>query len=332
MARLASDAKMGFYATSVETIKKVVEKTLFIQPNTIVVDPCCGEGDALASFNSLGCGQTYGIELDALRAQEAAKKVDFLLNGDAIYGVRRSLGWAGICFLNPPYGTNARGGRTELDFVKNWGSAVAPGGVMILVINPSSADEDMAKAIQMAGFTPVATLYDEDNEDYKDFGQFFVVLQRVAIGFRCELGKIIGALDSKKAVEINSFELDEKATPVMGKQPQMFKEVNYPEWKLTELYKHSGLNKKFEQLMHTTHTGFGSIETPNEGQSALLIASGVLNKEIDGLILKGTVEKFQVSVNQENDDGKVAKVKMIDCYRTIVIGLDTKTFEFTKYE
>lgn len=332
MARLASDAKMGFYATSVETIRKVVEKTLSNQPSTIVVDPCCGEGNALASFNGLGCGQLYGVELDAIRAQEAAKKVDFLLNGDAIYGVRRSLGWAGICFLNPPYGVNSRGGRTELDFVKNWGSAVAPGGVLILVINPSSADEDMAKEIQRTGFEPIATLYDKDNEDYKDFGQFFVVLRRVAIGFRCQLEKIAAALDPTKAVEIGGFELKEKVVPTIGRAPQMFKEVNYPEWKLAELYKHSGLGRKFEQLMHTTHTGFGSIETPNEGQSALLIASGVLNKEIDGLILKGTVEKFQVSVTQENDEGKVAKVKMIDCYRTIIIGLDTKTFEFTKYE
>jgi len=53
MARLASDAKMGFYATSVETIRKVVEKTLSNQPSTIVVDPCCGEGKHLHHLTAL---------------------------------------------------------------------------------------------------------------------------------------------------------------------------------------------------------------------------------------------------------------------------------------
>lgn len=327
MARLASDAIMGFYPTDITTIKKVCESTLSIMENTIVCDPCCGEGDALASFKMFNCAETYGIELDILRAKKARSKIDYLLNADALMGVRRNLGWAGIVFLNPPYGLNGRQQRLEIEFVKNWGSVVAPGGVMILVINPSSADEEMAKTIRHLGFEPLASLYDEDNLDYQKFGQFFIVLKRVAIGFRGGIDKLMSALQHPK--KVGSFECD-LYTPQVGKTPPLFKEVELPSWKQEEIYGKDDLDNEFSKLMKNSHTGYGSIEVPNDGQSALLIASGVLNKEVDGLILKGTVEKFQVQAT--TGDKEDVKVKLIDCYRTVVVGLDTKTLEFVRYE
>jgi len=329
MARLASDAVMGHYPTDINTIKKVVAMSLDIQPETKVVDPCCGEGEALASFRDYDC-DLYGVELDILRSQKASSRIDCLLNADAIYGVRRSLGWAGLVFLNPPYGVNFEGQRLELEFIKNWSNVVRPnGGALMLVINPSSADEKMAQTLRHYGLVPVVSVFDPSNEDYQKFGQFFMVFRREAIGYRHSIEEIMEALINP--VDIGTIEC-QKHTPLLGEEPKMFKESEFPRWKLDALYAKSNLGDKLMNIMKITHIGCGSIETPNEGQSALLIASGVLDKEIDGLILKGTVEKFQVAASVNDDDGELSKVKMIDCYRTVVIGLDTNTFEFVKYE
>lgn len=329
MARLASDAIMGYYPTGISTIKKVIDMSIDIQPGTKIVDPCCGEGEALASFRNYDC-DLYGVELDIIRSQKATAKIDYLLNADAIYGVRRSLGWAGLVFLNPPYGVNFEGERLEINFIRNWGGVVRPkGGVLMLVINPSSADETMAKSLRGFGFVPIASMYDPSSEDYQKFGQFFIVFRREAFGYRHPLEKILEALENPS--EIGTVEC-EKHTPLLGDVPKMFRESEFPRWKLDALYEKSNLHQKLTTMMKTTHIGCGSIETPNEGQSALLIASGVLDKEIDGLVLKGTVEKFQVAAPVNSDDGELSKVKMIDCYRTVVIGLNTKTFEFVKYE
>lgn len=329
MARLASDAVMGYYPTNITSIKKVIDMSLDIQPRTKIVDPCCGEGEALASFRNYDC-DLYGVELDIIRSQKAATQIEHLLNADAIYGVRRSLGWAGLVFLNPPYGVNFEGQRLELQFIQNWGNVVRPnGGALVLVINPSSADETMAKALRSQGLVPILSVYDPNSEDYQKFGQFFIVFRREAFGYRHPFEEILEALENPS--EIGAVEC-EKHTPLLGDVPKMFRESEFPRWKLDALYEKSNLHQKLTTMMKTTHIGCGSIETPNEGQSALLIASGVLDKEIDGLVLKGTVEKFQVAASIDNDNGELSKVKMIDCYRTVVIGLDTRTFEFVKYE
>jgi hypothetical protein len=147
MARLACESKMGFYPTSILSIQKVIEKTLVIPENKEIyaLDCCAGEGEAIEMIGQeYGC-KTYAVELDENRAKETSnKKIDVVLNADALNGVRKSNTWVGLNFLNPPYDISASGSRLELDFIERWGLTTAIGGVLILVINPSSADEKMA--------------------------------------------------------------------------------------------------------------------------------------------------------------------------------------------
>ncbi len=80
-----------------------------------------------------------------------------------------------------------------------------------------------------------------------------------------------------------------------------------------------------------------SIEHPNEGQAAILIASGALNKQLtlsDGnvVILKGTSTKFQKESPQIGNSGNVETVKLIDSYKTVVYGLSITHGQFVKYE
>lgn len=337
MARLASDTKMGFYPTSVKTIKKVIDKTISFPENKTVfaLDCCAGEGEAIEFIGAeYGC-KTYAIELDEQRAKIASSRnIGTVLNADSLYGVRKSNTWAGLNFMNPPYGTNTMGERLEIDFVSRWGLATSIGGVLVLVINQGSADEEMAKELRSQGYRPVVSFYDEDNSDYQKFGQFFVVLQRQLPNFRAELDKFMSLFQNPLNI---ADDIDiEKITIKTGGAPEMFKEIEVPRWKIEEQLAKSKLQKLFFDELKQASMINSSIEHPNEGQAAILIASGALNKKLslaDGteIILKGTSTKEKKQSEQMDDSGKVSAVKLVDHYKTVVYGLSLTHGQFIKY-
>jgi len=338
MARLASESKMGFYPTSVTSIQKVIDLTLELQKGTHVLDCCAGEGEAIEKIGATYSCNTYAVELDENRAKIANDRaIDIVLNADALYGVRKSNRWVGLNFLNPPYDQNASGGRLEIDFVEKWGLTTAIGGVMILVINPSSADEEMAEKLRKQGYKPMFSFYDPDNEDYKKFGQFFIVLQQHMMHFRAALSSFLEAFKSPKNInEVNS-ETITKLVVKPGAKPKMFKEIEVPRWKIEVQLQKSKLKDLFFNDLKVAGLQKKSIESPNEGQAALLIASGALNKEItlankDRVILKGSSKKIQTEFEKTNELGEVTSVKVVDSYKTVIYGLNLTNGKFVKYE
>jgi len=338
MARLACESKMGFYPTSILSIQKVIEKTLVIPENKEIyaLDCCAGEGEAIEMIGQeYGC-KTYAVELDENRAKETSnKKIDVVLNADALNGVRKSNTWVGLNFLNPPYDISASGSRLELDFIERWGLTTAIGGVLILVINPSSADEKMASKLRLQGYRPMYSFYDPNNEDYKNYGQFFMILQKQLPNFRASIDKF-------KNLFLNPINLDsdieiEKISFRTGIQPQMFNEIVIPRWKIEKQLQKSKLKKIFFDELRVGGFLNSSIENPNEGQSAILIASGALNKTLtlengDEVILKGTSNKEETEVPQTDEDGNITTVKLLDNYKTVVYGLNLTHGQFVKYE
>ena len=338
MARLACESKMGFYPTSIETIRKVVSKTITFPENKTVytLDCCAGEGEALEMFgNEYDC-KTFAIELDENRAKIATERnIDVVLNADAISGVRKSNHWVGLNFLNPPYDVSASGSRLELDFIERWGLTTAIGGVLMLIINPSSADEKMANALRLQGYRPMVSFYDPDNEDYKKFGQFFMVFQQQLPNFRASIEKFFSLFENP--LNINDDIDFEKISIRTGAEPQMFKEIQIPRWKVEEQLLKSKLKKIFFDELRSASFLNSSIEHPNEGQAAILIASGALNKKLtltDGseVILKGTSTKERKQFAQMDESGDVSSVKIVDSYKTVVYGLNLTHGQFIKYE
>lgn len=326
MARLASETKMGFYATSIKTIQAILDKTVEIQDDTFALDCCCGEGNVIEFFKEeYGC-YNYAVELNEERSRIAsARQINKVLNGDALNSIRKSNRWVGFNFLNPPYDYGADGERLELKFIDTWGLTTVEGGVMMLVINPSSADEEMAKKLILQGYKPLHCIYDPENDDYKKFGQFFLILKRVRENFRFDLDEFMKIF--KNPIALDDIGEIEKITAKKGMPPRMFKEINIPQWKLQDLLKRSTLKKHFFDSLRNASLDGGSIEIPNEGQSAILIASGKLNKRItlvngDEVILKGTVKKHRVDKPVIGEDGDVSQVKRVDSYQTVVYCLN----------
>ncbi len=112
--RLAAQAKGGFYPTPPRVTDLIAE---LIQPpagyarkeETLrVLDPCCGEGDALVRLaNALrkphaADVETYGVELHTERAEAARSRLDHVLGTD-LFATSIANGAFGLLYVNPPY-------------------------------------------------------------------------------------------------------------------------------------------------------------------------------------------------------------------------------------
>ena len=110
MARLAADSKMAFYPTPERSLACIVhwisrEYGRRGQGRTVhVIDPCCGEGaalDAVCGQSNLYPFESYGIELDIDRAQQASFCIQNVINA-SIFDVRvNPLESCGLLWLNP---------------------------------------------------------------------------------------------------------------------------------------------------------------------------------------------------------------------------------------
>src|SRR5512136_2435620 len=103
MARQEAQSKLLYYPTPSSQVELI--STWFSNPErSRLVDPCCGEGEALYDLKRLigGNGETWGIELSPFRAEKASKVLDIVLPAD-FYTVQWGENSASLIFLNPPY-------------------------------------------------------------------------------------------------------------------------------------------------------------------------------------------------------------------------------------
>lgn len=121
MARLHSEAKAGFYATPPGEMALVTNR-LTVQPGARLnlLDPCAGKGAALRQMADALAARgaevkTYGVELEAERAEECRKVLDHVVKGDC-FQLRASHGVFSALWLNPPYQETALGERAEVSF------------------------------------------------------------------------------------------------------------------------------------------------------------------------------------------------------------------------
>jgi len=136
--------KMGYFRTDDESVAAIISH---IQPVTKypvrIFDPCCGEGLALADFKQrLENCFTYGIELDAERANQARGRLDHVVHAsyDSVHISHHAFG---CLFLNPPYGDSAmdKDGKThrmEIEFLRRTIDYLAVKGLLIYIIPHTS--------------------------------------------------------------------------------------------------------------------------------------------------------------------------------------------------
>jgi Uncharacterised methyltransferase family (DUF6094) len=131
MARLESQAKMGYYSTPEETLECIKEK-LIISPGAVMLDPCCGEGSALMSVADEG-GTSFGIELDTERAVTASDMLDTVICGSIYEAIVRPLDSFSMLCLNPPYDWED-GERAEFRFLRHSHKWLMKGGLLVYLV------------------------------------------------------------------------------------------------------------------------------------------------------------------------------------------------------
>ena len=205
MARLASMEKGQFYPTPV-SIATLIARHINLEDvkprrGGVVrfLDPSCGKGEALAAFHHDLVTryphvptETWGIEINSLRAEDAAEVLDHVVDSPlevAGYSPTKREP-VSIIFGNPPYDTDDAVGvelydfrqqrfeYTHLDIVSKW---LAPGGVLVWIIPFRALNDDMARYLDLWYHSvEFFRFFDEGEpgEKFDTFGQIIILARK----------------------------------------------------------------------------------------------------------------------------------------------------------
>lgn len=140
MARLESQAKLGYFPCPKEVIKKVGRRIKNCHPEAVLVDPCAGEGIAVATLAT-----ALGIQSENVVACELDDPRSIALQGnlpDSNVSGRTdfqssvfSRHCASVALLNPPYDKElGYRQRAELSFLARTTTMLKPSGVLAFVM------------------------------------------------------------------------------------------------------------------------------------------------------------------------------------------------------
>lgn len=145
IGRLMNQVRLGYYPTEAAHVSWIKNALGFPEGKAVnLLDPCCGEGDAL---HLLGDGEdavTYGAELDESRAEAAQNMLDHVAIG-SYYFARISRSAFHLLFLNPPYLQIYGGARSEKRFLGESYDHLMMGGVLVYIIPYYRLTEDVCR-------------------------------------------------------------------------------------------------------------------------------------------------------------------------------------------
>jgi tRNA1(Val) A37 N6-methylase TrmN6 len=149
MARNNARVRMNFFPLP-DPVAEEIGRRLDFRSSCSVIDPCAGEGRALIAMTQhTSVCRRYGIELDAYRAEEAAKVLDIVIQGDAL-NTRSKVESFSVAFCNPPFdfeqGEQGGNQRMEKLFSAHIARWIVPGGILVLVI-PDDRLADCARTL-----------------------------------------------------------------------------------------------------------------------------------------------------------------------------------------
>ena len=142
--RLTGQEKMGFFATPPRITDLIRERLDTTGRPFAALDPCAGEGEALAQTTAGMDAMTYGIEPDSGRVAQAREALNHVLHC-TLDEARLAHQSFGLLWLNPPYDqeyitqeeqeeTGRKTTRKERIFLNRCLPLLAPGGVFIFIV------------------------------------------------------------------------------------------------------------------------------------------------------------------------------------------------------
>jgi tRNA1(Val) A37 N6-methylase TrmN6 len=319
--RIHGRIKMGHYPTPPRVVELIRNYLAFPSGQFSSLDPCCGEGTALASLVAGTSAVTYGVELDHNRAEESKRLLHHVLRC-GIEETRIQHGSCSLLLLNPPYDeltleeeSNSNTERQERAFLRMTVPYLIPGGVLVYIIPQNRLDKAIARLLA-SRFEHIHVLRFPDAE-YADFRQI------VVFGVK----KASNTLDEEEALRLQNAPKVDLAplsgnaqihypVPASGPLTQFRSILIDPE----DLAKHmaqSALWKRFTALTTRSELRIPRPPLPlHSGHLGLLLAAGKLDGIMgtgeDSHLVKGSVRKI-TTVLQEIK-GEVLEERELDRY------------------
>lgn len=337
MARLESQAKLGFYPTPDHLVPVIAS---FISPATVsanFLDPCCGEGEALNLMGLMLAGKTYGVELDKERGLQAKKVVNSLIISDAMR-TRVSDNSFSLLFLNPPYDWAVReeGERSERlghQFLLRFTSKLVDREVLVLIVpihilsRSSTFLSNWYEDIRVYKFPP---------EDYRVFNQVVLFGRKKPKSMPDEFLKHRVQAIGKGEIDIPALSMQDTHayTLLPSQHPQLFFSMDVEEEEAAGLVSKSLLWQDFWKELDP-NIECHPIMPLRKGHLAILLAAGYLDGRLTSqgcdLVLKGSTRRVTERTEELDldDTGKEVKtIKEIDKVEVGILALDLQTGKF----
>jgi tRNA1(Val) A37 N6-methylase TrmN6 len=331
MARLASQSKGGFYPTPPEVIERVAQLFVLGQEKIFLLDPCCGNGQALSLLKKRleargAVTYGYGIELSSDRAKQARELLDKVLSGSVFSTIIQPHNSFDVVFLNPPYDNGGNKERLELRFLKKARKWLADDGILILII-PLYVLANKSLASYLAMHFSCLTVLKFPKKLYSQFKQVVVLgRKRRNYDYEWTMDRLIqigkgrqfdtpGAygisfpfwqtLDNLEEFKIDLYYYLKIESCACG--PELFISADVkPEDILNWTEEKSPLLEKFKKRIELLEdTSFTPLMTLRRGHLVQLLVSGALNGKFKGrkgeILLKGTMLKVRKEVYSDKD-------------------------------
>lgn len=311
IGRLMNRVRMGYFPTDPDHVDILRSAVQYPEEPVNVIDPCCGEGLALARFTHGTNAVTYGVEIDTVRGEEAQSRIRRVGFGSFFHS-RISLNAFQCLFLNPPYlsAPSENGSRRlEKAFLADSMRLLADDGVLIYIIPFYRATHDVCRVL-CENFT--------DLRVHRFLGKEFEQFKQVVF-----IGRKIPRREAYKQTErlaeymlfpdniplITELPADAYILPAANKPVDQFKGAVFNEKELAEQLRRSGsIDRLFPQ-----RTGLKRDRQPllplNLSQIGLVGASGLMNGLVEcdtPHVIKGRIVKeMKAKVSPENEFGKM---------------------------
>src|SRR5271157_4423889 len=319
--RIHGRIKMGHYPTPPRVVELIRSYLAFPSGQFSSLDPCCGEGDALAGLVAGTSAITYGVDLDHQRAEESKCRLHHVLRC-GIEETRIQRCSCSLLLLNPPYDeltleeeADTKTESQERAFLRMTVPYLMPGGVLVYIIPQNRLDKAIARLLA-SRFEHIHVLRFPDPE-YGDFRQI------VLFGIK----KANNMLDEPEALRLQSIPEMELSTladkaemvyPIPASDPlTLFRSMLVDPEDLKKHMAQSALWKRIAALTTRSELRIPRPPLPlHSGHLGLLLAAGKLDGIMgtgeDSHLVKGNVRKITTVVQEIK--GEVLEERELDRY------------------
>jgi hypothetical protein len=327
--RIQGRIKMGHYPTPEIVVKLIRQYLSFPSSQFVCLDPCCGEGNAVANLVSDTNAVTYGVEPDHRRANKSKNCLNHVLRC-GIEETRIQRRSCSLLFLNPPYDettleeeADSKTERQERAFLRMTTPYLIPGGVLVYIIPQNRLDKAIARLL--ASRFDHISVFRFPAPEYEDFRQIVVFGVRKKDNTPDE--REAYRLQNRARIDLPPLTENFNISYTVPKSPPLtlFRSTIIDPDELEKLMAQSALWKRFAALTTRTEIRIPRPPLPlHSGHLGLLLAAGKLDGIVgrgkDLHLVKGSVRRI-TTVHQEIK-GETLEERELDRYVVSIKILD----------